>query len=230
MQPYFLPYIGYFHLLAAVDRFIVYDDVKYTRKGWINRNRILQDGRDRTISLPLKAGADHLLIRERELAADFDRGKLLRRIREAYRHAPNFGQTFPLVEEVVNHDERNLFRFLHHAIVRVCRHLGIATEIVVSSAVDCESGLAGADRVVALCRASAAHTYINAIGGTRLYSREWFAERGITLKFVESLSLEYPQFSAPFVASLSIIDVMMFNTNGATQTAINRGYRLIQPP
>ena len=58
MQPYFLPYIGYFQLIAAVDLFVVYDNIKYTKKGWINRNRILQNGKDVTFSLPLKKDSD----------------------------------------------------------------------------------------------------------------------------------------------------------------------------
>ena len=52
MQPYFFPYIGYFQLIAAVDLFIVYDNIKYTKKGWINRNRMLQNGNDVMFSLP----------------------------------------------------------------------------------------------------------------------------------------------------------------------------------
>ena len=54
MQPYIFPYIGYFQLIADVDIFIVYDNIKYTKKGWINRNRMLQYGKDIMFSLPLK--------------------------------------------------------------------------------------------------------------------------------------------------------------------------------
>ena len=60
MQPYFFPYIGYFQLIAAVDQFIVYDNIKYTKKGWINRNRMLQNGKDVMFSLPLKSDSDFL--------------------------------------------------------------------------------------------------------------------------------------------------------------------------
>ena len=77
MQPYFLPYIGYYQLISAVDLFIVYDNVKYVKKGWINRNRMLVNGKDALFSLPLKKDSDALDIRDRELAADFDRAKLL---------------------------------------------------------------------------------------------------------------------------------------------------------
>ena len=85
MQPYFFPYIGYFQLIAAVDQFIVYDNIKYTKKGWINRNRMLQNGKDVMFSLPLKSDSDFLDVCERELAADFNRDKLLNQLKGAYR-------------------------------------------------------------------------------------------------------------------------------------------------
>ena len=77
MQPYFLPYVGYWQLLAAVDEFIVYDNIKYTKKGWINRNRMLRNGEDVMFSLPLQGASDSLDIVERELSDSFDREKLL---------------------------------------------------------------------------------------------------------------------------------------------------------
>ena len=133
MQPYFLPYIGYFQLIAAVDLFIVYDNIKYTKKGWINRNRMLVNGKDEMFSLPLKSDSDSLNIDQRVLAADFNREKLLNKISGAYQRAPHFADVYPLVEEIVRYEESNLFRFLHHAIVQVCVHLSITTEIRVSS-------------------------------------------------------------------------------------------------
>ena len=93
MQPYFLPYIGYFQLIKAVDQFIVYDNIKYTKKGWFNRNRMLQNGKDVTFSLPLKRDSDSLDVCERELAADFNRDKLVNQFKGAYRYAPYFPQT-----------------------------------------------------------------------------------------------------------------------------------------
>ena len=95
MQPYFFPYIGYFQLIAASDLFIVYDNIKYTKTGWVNRNRLLQNGRDVMFSLPLKSGSDTRDIRERSLAEDFNRDKLLAQFRGADQRAPYFAQTFP---------------------------------------------------------------------------------------------------------------------------------------
>jgi hypothetical protein len=226
MQPYFLPYIGYFQLIAAVGMFVVYDNIKYTKKGWINRNRILQNGRDATISLPLKKDADHLDVRERVLAPDFGRDKLLNQIREAYRRAPEFERTFPLVERIVRHPDPNLFGFLHHSIAATCEHLGIGTPIVVSSTIPIDHGLRNQDKVLALCQAVGATTYVNAIGGQELYSKDAFRERGIELAFIRSLPFEYAQLGEAFVPWLSIVDVMMFNPPDAVCDCINR-YELI---
>lgn len=227
MQPYFLPYIGYFQLIAAVDLFIVYDNIKYTKKGWINRNRILQDDRDAMISLPLKGDADALHIRERELAADFDAHRLARQITGAYRQAPGFGETFPLVERILGCADRNLFGFLHHSIVKTCRHLGLRTEIAISSAFAIDHGLKAQDKVLALCQAAGATSYVNAIGGTELYSQGAFREKGIGLRFLRSRPFEYQQFGKAFVPWLSILDVMMFNSRDAVATATRNNFDLV---
>jgi hypothetical protein len=227
MQPYFLPYIGYFQLIASVDQFIVYDNIKYTKKGWINRNRMLQNGADVMFSLPLMKDSDSLDVVERELAADFNRDKLLNQIKGAYRRAPYFEQTFPLIEQIVRYEDANLLCFLHHSIARVCEHLGITTQIRISSSFSIDHELQSQDKVLALCKAAGAKTYVNAIGGIELYSKEAFQERGIELKFIKSLPFDYQQLGNEFVPWLSIIDVMMFNPLDAIQTCINTNYELI---
>ena len=211
MQPYFLPYIGYYQLISAVDLFIVYDNIKYTKKGWVNRNRMLQNGKDVMFSLPLKSDSDYLDVRARELSTEFNRDKLLNQFNGAYRRAPYFEQTFPLIEEVVRYENSNLFRFLHHAIVRTCAYLGITTEIRNSSDIDIDHNLRSQDKVLALCEAVGATTYVNSIGGMALYSKEAFLLKGINLKFIQSKQFSYPQFGNEFIPWLSIIDVLMFN-------------------
>ena len=227
MQPYFFPYIGYFQLIAAVDQFIVYDNIKYTKKGWINRNRLLQNGKDEMFSLPLKSASDYLNVCERELAADFNRTKLLNQIKSAYQRAPYFVQTFPLVEQIVRYEDTNLFRFLHHSIARTCEHLGIATEIRISSGIAIDHDLKNQDKVLALCEAVGASTYVNAVGGMELYSKKMFREKGIELKFIQSKRFEYAQFGDAFVPWLSIIDVMMFNSKEETLASITGNFNLI---
>lgn len=223
MQPYFFPYMGYFQLIATVDLFIVYDNIKYTKKGWINRNRMLQNGKDVMFSLPLKHDSDKLDVCDRELAADFSCDKLLNQFKGSYHRAPYFSQTFPLIEQVVRHQDPNLFRFLHHSIVKTCEHLGIATEIRISSGIAINHDLKNQDKVLALCTALGASTYVNAIGGRELYSKQVFSDKGITLKFINSLPFEYVQYGDPFMPWLSIIDVMMFNSLPVVQQQIASG-------
>ena len=227
MQPYFFPYIGYFQLIHAVDQFIVYDNIKYTKKGWINRNRFLQNGKDVMFSVPLKKDSDFLDIKDREISADFKKDKLLNQIREAYRRAPFFAQTFPLVEQLVRYEEANLFRFLHHSIVKTCEHLNITTEIGISSDIAIDHDLKNQEKVLALCESVGAITYVNASGGMELYSKETFREKGVDLKFIKSKPFEYAQFGNTFVPWLSIIDVMMFNPLDTIQNCISTNYELI---
>ncbi len=211
MQPYFLPYIGYFQLLASVDQFVLYDNIKYTKKGWINRNRMLLNGTDAMFSLPLKKGSDSLDVVERELAAEFDRSKLLNQFKGAYGHAPQFNLTYPVLERIVQYEESNLFRYIHHSIIQLCEYLGIKTEIRISSEIPIDHELKGQDKVLALCKAAGADTYINTIGGVDLYDKGDFRFQGIDLQFIKSRPFEYAQFGDAFVPWLSIIDVLMFN-------------------
>jgi len=212
MQPYFFPYIGYFQLIESVDLFIIYDNIKYTKKGWINRNRFLRNGTDCVFTVPLRKDSDLLDVKDRVVARDFDRGKLVRQLREAYRRAPHFESAFPVVEKLIMSSRENLFEYIHGSVVELCRHLDIGSRIVPSSSLAIDPALNAQDRVLALCKAAGASVYVNAIGGQQLYSREDFHTRGIELKFLESQPITYPQFGDPFVPWLSIIDVMMFNS------------------
>ena len=217
MQPYFLPYIGYWQLMSAVDRFVVYDNIQYTKKGWINRNRFLRNGADAYFTLPVKAGSAFLDIAERAIADDFDPAAMLRQWASAYRDAPHFAEVFPVLEAIVMAPTRNLFDFLLNSIEATADHLGIRTPIVVSSRVAIDHDLRSAHRVIALCRALGANAYVNPIGGRDLYSRTAFAESGIDLRFLQPRPADYPQFGEPFVPALSILDVLMFNSRNAVR-------------
>lgn len=227
MQPYFLPYLGYFQLIAAVDVFVVYDNIEYTKKGWINRNRLLRGPEAVTFSLPLKGASDFLTVGQRELAADFRPVKLLNQIKAAYQKAPFFQATFELMERIVQHPEPNLFRYLHHSLELMCQHLDIPTKRLVSSEVPIDHALRKQDKVIAFCRSLGATIYINPIGGVELYSKPEFQFHGIDLMFLRMLPWEYPQLGEPFVPHLSVLDVLMFNPIEAVRERVRGGYELI---
>lgn len=212
MQPYFLPYIGYFQLIASVDTFVVYDNIKYTKKGWISRNRMLQNGTDKIFSIALAKASDRLDIVERELSSDFNRQKLLSQFRGCYLKAPYFEDVWPLIERITLFQDDNLFRYIQNSIVLICDYLDIDTEIIVSSSVAADHDLLSQDRVLSICEAMNANTYVNPIGGLELYSRSEFASKGCELKFIKTNTIEYMQFGDSFLPGLSILDVLLFNS------------------
>ncbi|WP_312583698.1 WbqC family protein [Atlantibacter sp.] len=227
MQPYFLPYAGYFQLMAAVDAFVVYDNIKYTKKGWINRNRILVNGQDALFSLPLKKGSDALNIVERELSSAFERTKLLNQFRGAYGRAPYFSEVFPHLEKIVNYPRDNLFEYLFHSLTCIADLLDIKTTFIISSSLPVDENLKGQDKVLAICHAMDAQNYINAIGGQALYSKEDFDSQGVTLNFIQYQERPYAQFDKPFVSCLSIVDVLMFNSLDSVRDRIKHNYTLV---
>jgi hypothetical protein len=210
-----------------VDLFVIYDNIKYTKKGWINRNRFLLNGAEQGFTVPLRRASDSLDVKDRSVAGDFDRGKLANQFREAYRDAPHFQDAFPVIEEIVMSPLENLFEYIHGSVVEICRYLRIRTRIVVSSSITADRKLKGQDRVWALCDAMGASAYVNAIGGQELYSREDFEARGIKLDFLRPHAITYPQFGKPFVPWLSIVDVMMFNPIGRIREFLETSYELV---
>jgi len=227
MQPYFLPYIGYWQLISAVDTFVVYDNIKYTKKGWINRNRFLVNGAEAGFSLPLRKDSDFLDVNQRYLAESFDREDLLNRFWEAYRTAPECSTVMPLIEQIIRNTDMNLFEYILASIRAVCDFLGIKTPLLVSSTIDCDHSLKSAERVQAICEALGADTYVNPIGGTELYSKEDFAGKGIDLKFIKATVFEYEQIGNSFASYLSILDIMMFNSREKIASNIANFYNLI---
>jgi hypothetical protein len=221
MQPYFLPYIGYFQLIAAVDLFIIYDKIKYTKKGWVNRNRYLVDGAPSVFTIPVAQGPDALDIRDRTVATAFDREKLIRRVRSAYHRAPHRERGMELFERCVRYPDPNLFGFLDHSIRATSAALSIRTPVIVSSTLDIDPTLTAQDKVIALCKAVGASAYLNPIGGRALYDAATFASHGLSLSFLEARAVPYAQTSTPFVPFLSILDVLMFNDAGSARALLD---------
>lgn len=214
MQPYFMPYIGYFQLINAVDLFVVYDNIQFTKKGWFHRNRILVNGVDKMFSVPLKKDSDYLDVAHRELTDTFDNEskKIIRKIKASYQKAPYYGKVMPLVEECFQRGTGNLFDFIYTSLKLLTQFLQIGTKIIISSSIDIDHTLKSQDKVLAICKDLNSDTYINAIGGRDLYVADVFKNEGIKLRFLKTKVAEYKQFDNDFVPWLSIIDIMMFNS------------------
>ena len=229
MQPYFFPYIGYFQLMNAVDEFVIYDNIQFTKKGWINRNRILVNGNDIFITLSLKKGSDYLNVNERYLADSWitDRVKLLNRVTEAYRKAPQFNVVFSVIEKCILFEDFNLFNFIFHSLGTIKQYLEISTPMVISSSITIDHGMKAEKKVIELCKERQTTKYINPVGGITLYDKAKFKKEGIELGFLKSNDITYKQFNNEFIPWLSIIDVMMFNSKEKIKDYLNSFYAII---
>lgn len=224
MQPYLFPYIGYFQLINAVDKFVIYDDVNYIKQGWINRNKILLNGKDHLFNLNIKGASSFKLIKEIEIGNN--KKKLLKTFSQAYSKAPFFKDTYSLIEKVLYHDEGNLAKFVTNSLVEIINYFGLDTQIVISSNIGKGNELKGEERVIHICKILKAEIYINSIGGMSLYSKERFFQEGIDLKYLKSKSIKYKQFENEYIPWLSIIDVMMFNSREAFRNMLE-AYELV---
>lgn len=228
MQPYFFPYIGYFQLIASVDEFIIYDNIEYTKKGWINRNRILMNGKDKLITLPIKKDSDFLNVVDRQISSDWikERVKLLNQIKSSYSRSTYFNEVFPILQSIIMNNKVNLFDFIFDSIISLNNYLGIKTKMTISSSLSIDHNLKSKYKVIEICKNMKADIYINSIGGIELYDKKEFQSSQIRLDFLKSKSIVYRQFDQDFIPWLSIIDVMMFNSKLEITEYLNN-YELI---
>lgn len=224
MQPYFMPYIGYFQTMAAVDTYVVYDDVQYIKGGWVSRNNIIIGGEKKMFTIILKGASPNKLFNEVEIGDDFK--KFERMLQSAYAKAPYFHEIMPLLHTIFTYDEKSLGKFLLHSYQVLLDYWEIGTKLVLSSELEKECTLKGQDKVLNICKNLQATEYYNAIGGQDLYDKQIFAQHGISLHFVETQLIEYKQFTKEFIPYLSIIDVLMHNSIEETKKMLNQ-FKLI---
>jgi hypothetical protein len=203
MQPYWMPYLGYWQLMNYVDKFVIYDNIEYTKKGYINRNKII----DGHITIPLRKAPDKNFISQRELALEWPckRDKILRRAQEQYREMPCFSFIDTLAK-ILYCNERNLFFFIENSLREMKNYLGITTPLVVSSTLDIDHSLRKHHKVNAICETLGATEYINPIGGKALYNQEMISCK---LSFLRMAPLNREDIPNDY---LSIADIC-FRTN-----------------
>ena len=210
MQPYFMPYIGYWQLMAAVDTYVVYDDVNYIKGGWVSRNNILLNGQKHMFTITLNGASSNKLFNEITIKDDFK--KFARLLESAYRKAPYYAEVSALMEKIYNYEDKSLGAFMMNSFQVVLDYLEIDTKLILSSSIEKDNSLKAKDKVKHICHLLGADTYYNAIGGQELYDKDDFKADGIDLQFVKTDLTPYLQFKNEFVMGLSIIDVLMFNS------------------
>ena len=212
MQPYFFPYIGYWQLISAVDIFVLYDDVNYIKKGWINRNNILLNKSKHLITIPLLNVSQNKHINECIISVD-DKiiNNIIKTINLAYRKAPYYNLVFPTLEKIIK-TKGSISDLVLKSVLWIKEYLNIDTEIILSSSIGKNNELKGQDKIIEIVKKLNGNHYINAIGGQELYDKEIFNNNEIKLNFIKMKEIKYKQFNNEFVPNLSFIDVLMFNS------------------
>ena len=206
MQPYFLPYLGYWQLIKYTDKYIIFDDVNYIKKGYINRNKILPKAGLYEFTLPLDSASQNKKIYELRLLGNHE--KILKTIFQGYKASINFDSIYPVMEDIFNFKSLVLVDFIEHSIKKICQLLSIKIEILKSSEIFLDES--GVNKIIPLCKLYSANVYVNPIGGMHIYKKEDFLDKNIELRFIKSIPLEYKQLKMPFHPNLSILD-FLFN-------------------
>ncbi len=234
-QPYFLPYLGCFQTIAAVDKYLLYDNVAFIKKGWINRNRILvQNVGPVFITVPLKSQSSFALIKNTYIDNSQPwRKKVLDLIFYNYKKAPYFESVYSIVESCINDDNECITDFNCNALNLVSHFLDINTKVEVGRGDEYDSlenslsqyidtDKRKHDRVIGICKINNASDYFDSIGAIDLYSKDICAAKGVKLHFLKmNDDVAYKQLSKEYFQGLSIVDVLMNNGKEGTKTMLN---------
>lgn len=251
MQPYFMPYLGYFQAIAAVDKYILYDQLTYILNGWINKNRIRQRNMPASlIVVPIKNKSSHTLIANTLIDNSKPwQKKILKSLQFGYSKAACYHEVLPLIEEILSKEYTTISELNCSSIKRICQFLDIQTEIdsdidryldLEMRLVDIESNdysrfthlhtmpIKKVARALEICRQEESDFFVNAIGGQELYDKTEFKQYGIDLYFIKMNDIQYSQncTDGSFEPNLSVIDVLMHNGKEGTKKLLNE-YTLI---
>ena len=206
MQPYFYPYLGYWQLR------------------WINRNRIKVNGAPAYVGISVKKASQNRKINEHVISmSDSDKESLLTKVKMAYGKAPYFKDVYDLFKDTVYCEKTNLAEYLMYSNLKIADFIGITTKIYSATELGLDHANKAQERIIDICRLRGASEYINAIGGEELYDKQSFNEAGIKLNFLKmDADIVYPQGKGQFIPSLSILDVLMYNSNEETLALLNR--------
>ena len=233
MQPYFLPYLGYFQLMNAVDKWIVFDNIQYIRHGWINRNRILSPNLEKEwkyISIPLKKYSQSTLITQIEINKDNNSIDSILGGLSYYKRikAPFYKDTITFIKPLIQNEHKFISELNINLMNNIADLLDIKTKFTISSkeGFEFKENMESDDWALEISKKIGASTYINPIGGIELFDKEKYKSEGIEIKFLKTNNIIYKQSRRDFVPFLSMIDVMMFNPIEKIKEMLNK-YELV---
>lgn len=211
LQSNYIPWKGYFDLIAAVDEFILFDDMQYTRRDWRNRNKIKTPQGIKWLSVPVRVkGRYHQTIRETEIDGDKWSKSHWNSFTQHYRRASHFTEVAEFIEPIYTQNQYTHLSLLNNTFIEaICGFLGIQTKITNSSDYRLVDGKT--ERLVDLCIQAGGTEYISGPAAKGYIQEQAFSDQGITLTWFDYAGYsEYPQLWGPFTHEVTILD-LLFN-------------------
>jgi hypothetical protein len=209
MQPTFLPWAGYFNLIASVDTFIFLDDVQFQRRSWQTRNRIVLQGREHLLTQPVKKCSQQTLLKDVQLVADPSwRTQHIQCLNSAYAKLPFAEDILALIQTHYGAGEDHLATFNINLIRNLADHMGIDAHFAIASELNCSG--TRSDHLDKLCRQVGADHYLSPAGSKQyLIEDDFQALSGMQLSFQEFTPQPYTQKNCDqFISHMSVVDVI----------------------
>jgi hypothetical protein len=209
IQSNYIPWKGYFDMIAAVDEFILYDDMQYTRRDWRNRNQIKTPQGVQWLTVPVKVKGKYLQsIRETEIDGTDWAEAHWKTIAQNYRRAPHFEEVAAIFAPLyLQHRYTHLSALNRKLMEAVCSYLGITTKI--SNSWDYQLIDGKTERLADLCARAGGTEYISGPSAKDYIEEDIFTERGIKLSWFGYTGYpEYPQLWGGFTHGVSILDLL----------------------
>ncbi|MFT6896477.1 MAG: hypothetical protein ACJA13_000879 [Paraglaciecola sp.] len=227
MQPYLFPYIGYFQLINYADKWVVFDDVQFISKGWINRNRILHPEPEKEwqyITVPLEKHSRESKIIDVKINNHLRwKDEFLGKLTSYKRKAPYYSETVDFVRYCLEQPPSTLSKWVEGTLSKTCNYLNIPFDCSVFSemAINTNSVEHAGQWALEITNGMGGAEYVNPAGGSHIFNENEFIEKNINLRFLSSKLTPYIQRRGSFVSGLSIIDVMMWNDKNTIQEMLN---------
>jgi hypothetical protein len=213
IQPSFLPWRGYFQIIAQSSFFLFFDDVQYDRRGWRNRNQIKSAQGPLWITVPVQSKGkydqaikDTLILNDGKWSQ-----KMLGSIRGSYARAPFFDQYFPWLQSRLTQGHENLCELDILLTEDICKELGLATTLLRTSRSEVAPDIGKIERLVALCKKYEGDRYLSGPSAKEyIGDSDLFEKAGIQLEYAKYEMPQYPQAHGEFSPHVSIID-LLFN-------------------
>jgi hypothetical protein len=227
-QPTFLPWAGYFALIDYVDEFIFLDNVQFTKRSWMQRNKIKSNDKELYLTIPVNSKKKYLQkIKDVEIDYNhFKKNKILTSIKMSYSKSEFFNKYFGIVEKVFDKKNIKLVDLNISLITEISNAINIKTPKLILSNLDNNFSEINTNLLKKICQLRKCDEYISTIGAKNYMGDiNKFEDTKINISFFEFFYSEYKQIGQKFITHLSILD-LLFNEGPNTINILRKNFKL----